>query len=229
MLTINQNKNLSLFKQNRFLNRRFLFALSLAIALHLFALIFFKIESFRIGDSLTLLPPMVIESVLIDNESSVKTEVDSRDRRYAFQPRKPELTLPEAPKINWHKSQQIVHPQVQKNPFLIPLPSTTSYSAPSQTIFSHQIAILGPLNTRPFTTSKKEQLVLVSNKMKQARALYDVRVENQSGKIFWFEQLEASGPLTSEMEDFLSSLHFSPMVDGISRGKVEIILSWEES
>jgi hypothetical protein len=219
------------------INRSFLYALAIAIGMHLFAVLIFHIHSILVSD--VILPPTLVEidtnGIFDENDPAVLAlaDPDGRLQRHVLAPMPslPQLPTVESPQI----ARELEYLQIShssENPFLS-IEEDWQYlieNSKSKTFKSIEIHLTGELaslkivnpehlNSNFFPISKSEV------------AIYHVKVERRSGKVFWFlaEQTPQAAALQEKAETILRSIIFEPdMLAFVSDGDIEITFNGPE-
>jgi hypothetical protein len=191
---VNRQNNYSVelrVRSSRF-NKTFLTALFFALTLHGSALLIFHIGPFKIV-STGFLPPAFVETDMVEKESQVKAQSEGEGKlsRFPFMPKTSSPELPSLPTLTLMSHLEPVKPvDFFNHPFL-----KTERYIQNEAFFAQderiskemplQVIVTGGLENRKFESDIKSNLQLMT---KSFRALFAVKVENESGRIFYFEK-----------------------------------------
>lgn len=219
-----QEITLTIRTQERRVNRTFLSALTIALALHAGALLLFQIYQFLPRD--TLLPPTTVEA-LFEEETFAQAGLEELMRKHFLQP------TPSMPSLSTFllPTQNCLELQVEKqtqDPFLALKEDWEALFHPQkdESMTTPVMQITGLLAERELLGSVTELLAKHLPPV-SGTYTYDVRMENQSGKIFWFSPVHPQDPqLEREMRKLLLALRFKPdPQECITSGQIEIIMA----
>lgn len=170
------------------INRTFVFALSLALGLHLSAALLFNVQHFiSFGDA--VLPPTIVEADpgYDEIDSSILAYLDrmNTQSRYSLEPKSSNLMIPSlSMETPARQMEHIKELSVIDNPFLIieeDWQHLITIETPS--IPSLQVNVSGTLAGKLLDDGSHTML---SYSDKPYRMVYDVRVEAKTGEIFWY-------------------------------------------
>lgn len=223
--------------KNKRLNKTFLYAFSIAVGMHLLAVLIFHIHSILVSD--VVLPPTLVEidanSLQEDTDPAILalTDPDGRLQRHVLAPTPstPQLPSVEAPQI----ARELEYLQVlrnSENPFRVieddwQFPTETPHAKTFEPISIHLTGELAKLkllnanmvNAMLFPIPKSEMVI------------YHVQIERKSGKIFWFlaEQLPTNKKLQEKAETILRSMEFEQdSLAFVTSGDIEILFNGPE-
>lgn len=222
--------HITLRKREKLFNRSLLQALSIAIALHLAGILFFPIAVAKMSGAFARLPPVSVAAELpITAENSVAVEVEEVSPRIIRTPpslslKAPPLPIPELPSLE-PLQKQISLPsfasieEAQRDPLLPLLDPVPHYTQPVT------IATSGPISASQLT----QEIILPAPIPKgRYRTVFQVEMEERTGRIFWFERKEADPhePANLYAEKILQNLKFQTLQNAfVSSGEVEIVIS----
>lgn len=234
--TLRREIAISLRQQERVFNQTFLIALGIAIVLHLLPFLLFHIKPFKISNHGTISLPTHVESDLntahpFDFDSWVFSQIETK-RKFSdlFAP---QISFPELPKMSVDLKEKIDKNQLftdieitHLDQLLLPITFLTTRD-------SIQIYISGPLAEKKALEIPYKQLKDLGFETKETccnsyRVIYDVRVQDESGEIIWFETKEriAEKKYQELADKILEEIRFSPKKNCcITSGQVEIVLS----
>lgn len=246
------------YHKQQWFSSNFLMALSIAVLIHGGAFIIFHINPFTLSQWGGVLPKTVVEADLAF--SSDQPEGDYRIfadpieeelfRRSIFQPLLSQLSMPTMtfPALE-RKMEYFKEPDIYSNAFIAYeedlMPSINMTSALKKDRQAFEINISGELADHQIIDNGLNELKELesfktlsasSNTMQcfqnnQCRAIFSVRVETGSGKIFWYQALEIPQDeiLRRVAENVLCGLLFEKGGDELFKtGEVEIVFSLNE-
>lgn len=223
---------LELRKREQFFNRTLLIALMVACFLHGGALLIFHIGPFKLVHN-GFLPPALVETDIIEEEQNVvvKIEGDSKLSRYPFAPKTLSLKLPSMPKLTMMRHLENVEDvNFLDNPFLKierDLQNEIFFTSemPKKTKGKVQITVTGQLADKNYKIS--EDLSALKSKS-SFHAVYAVRVENKTGRIFFAEPKETSAQNANVIDQILKEIRFEKELGGFqTSGDIEIVFNEE--
>lgn len=235
-------------RDSRF-NRTFLTAFGIALALHVIAGTLFQIRPFLLGSSEVILPPVAASADLTDpaeeNENIAIASVDKNDHlpRLITEPRYSKPAAPDiaAASINRHM-EYVMKKETSAN--------ANPFAAIEQDLHSPDLDYIeGILQFTPVTVRVSGQLADKSiegksiddelvdmtkpvpchaTSVNHVSTLYDVRVEDRTGRIFWFEPKQpVEDPAHKQAaENILQRLRFQ--TDNrtfVTSGEIEIVFT----
>lgn len=223
---------LELRKREVFFNPTLLMALLVACFLHGGALLIFHIGPFKLVNN-GFLPPAFVETDIVEQEQNVlaKIESDSKLSRYPFAPKISTPTLPSMPKLTMmHHLENVEEVNFLENPFLKSerdLQNEIFFTSeiPKKTKAPIQIILTGPLEGKNYKIS--EALSALKSKS-SFHAIYSVKIENKTGRIFFAESKETPGQYANVIEKILKEIHFEKELIGFqTSGDIEIVFNGE--
>lgn len=241
----NNEIHLQLKPKQRFFDQSLRLAFMIALALHLGAALLFHVRLFSNRQIETILPPTntlahFIKSSADENEAIVTSRIDTEGRLTAAQlippASNPELLSFESPKLI--KELQFKQFDLLYNPFI------EIEREVEENYFTHldlplftspvKIAVSGPLAEIPIAPLDKQfhdlfELQQYSpHQYSQKRAIYTVKVDTNSGQIFWYQLKENAieQSQTALAEKLLKNFHFLfSTQEVIVNGEIEIIFT----
>ena len=221
---------IELRKREGFFNPTLLMALMVAGFLHGAALLIFHIGPFKLVNS-GFLPPAFVETDIVEKEPNVlaKIEGDSKLSRYPFAPKTLSLMLPSMPKLTIMRHlESMEEVNFLDNPFLKierdlqnEIFFTSEIKRTVQTPV--QIILTGQLAGRNYKIS--EDLSALKSKP-SFHAIYAVKVENKTGRIFFAESKDSSLQYANVVEQILKEIRFEKELIGFqTSGDIEIVFN----
>lgn len=211
--------DITLRQRERIFTRPLLQALGIALGLHLAALILFPIALTRFSGSQQVHPPVSVAAIL-PSFSGVSTEIAEEEipSRYLSAPKSRMPPLPVA------SSLPLDMPELRASQDM-PLDFLNDF-LDHQPHFSEPLTvrISGPLALRQRVFTAPKPL----NTTHMGRVVFQVQLENRSGKIFWLERKEAHAneKVNQLAEKLIQELLFEPNQEAfVTEGEVEIIFS----
>ncbi len=225
-------------KQARFFNRTLIQALALAIGLHLLAFFLFHVSAFKVLGSHVHIPPVNVETdIFINSDPIVTAQIAQDETHYKFV-KEPRSSSPAIPSVIIHSplpAPVLTEKAVFRKPFeeiksadLYPIDFLT-FSSPNSVkepiqvyafgLLAHRISLENSLIDNALNDLKKVGHPL------SFRASFAVKVDDQTGSIFWYESKhqEKSQEMELLAEQVLKSIHFTPYADSfVSAGDLEI-------
>lgn len=216
-------------EKEKLFTRAFTIALAIALAFHLSLFVVFKIQPFNSGSSF-LFPPVQVESAL-PNSSHTTLQVYNHQDKEDF-----ELFLQDHPvfpkqqedlfRVQLEHSRPLTIPasfRVLEERF-IPIRSSPMMGKTQQ----FQFFISGPLAGRQLISKADlPSLPINGKKLSQAEAFYQVQIDPETGTLFWYEIIQATGrkEIDALFEQFLKTLRFSaePLLEHL-KGEVHFIM-----
>ena len=210
----------------------FVRALGLAFCLHLGGLILFHVQPFRISFSNTQYPPVQVKIEIALPDSAIYADLEVRDPRRSTlpEPAVPELSIPH---LSLNSPNHLdVFPAEKSFPstaitmddagFLV-AEWITFDPAPVQKTKAPQIKLLGVLTAR---SPILDTLPVPSLKTSPAeRLVYSVKIDDQTGSIFWYVNLVGDVHM-QEAEALLKSVRFEPLPEGfVTEGQIELYVA----
>ena len=223
---------LELRERESFFNRTFLKALLVAFFLHGGALLIFHIGPFKLVNS-GFLPPALVETDVAEGEQNVmaKIEGDSKLSRYPFAPKTLSLKLPSMPKMSMMRHLESVEEvNFLDNPFLKierDLQNEIYFTSEikQKSLSTVQIVLTGQLSEKKYRIS--EELSAFKSKS-SFHAIYSVKVENKTGRIFFAESKETPGQYANVIDQILKEIRFEKEFIGFqTSGDIEIVFNGE--
>lgn len=228
--------SITLRKRERLFNRALLQAFAFAAALHLVGLLLFHVSPFKITGNQGLIPPIVVDAdISLGPEAAVIAQIESEDTvpRAIREPKGSSFTFPDVPFTDPNVlplSTPGKRPS-DKNP-LVPLEKEILTDALLETKRNHapiELHISGPLAQAPLNTLSLGRPSI--HLQEPYRAMYDVRLDETTGSIFWLKPLHTpvNSALDQQAEQILRELRFAEGSPSISEsGMVEIYFYPEE-
>lgn len=218
-------------RRNRFATPLFLRSLAIALTVHLAGFLLFTIKPFTISHIQTIFPPVQVNIDYVSAAQGAFAELD-RDHSHAIaEPKYTEALFPLMPSIAFahKKAYPTTRPtnssfmQLQETFEVINLSPHPQY--PEAPIIVKATGGLIPL---PFEENLARLDLLQGKVPKQYLAIYDVKVEDRTGKIFWHQKKQSieKTKMAILAEKLLEKLTFAQNPSGfISTGQVEIVLN----
>jgi hypothetical protein len=237
---------ISLRDREKLFNPNFRNAFLIALALHLFGIVFFNIVPLKIAEG-KILPPSAVEAELASTESPeslilAQIEGEKRDPRYQLAPKGSSPELPALAKFSFlHKMEYMKQNSLEHNPFAqIEKELQESYFTtqvlpadytPVEIFFSgtegNRVTFSLPAEFASFFSKRDNSRQALT----RHRALYEIRIQNTSGEVFWIEKREETpiAALNQLSEKILHALKFANLSQAlITKGLVEIIFTFNE-
>lgn len=214
----------------------FLTALAVAASLHLAFFLIFRIDKGRQNYPNLILPPVTVHAAPHPLEpsnqySTTEYEAETLARKNSFEPLPSPITIPP---IALRGPASFIPAEIPINDLSLFNVLETEYLLTEQfpiTVLVPmprlRLHISGPLKEIAYETQKlpvfEETLALPLDQIKESRYLFDVIVENLSGKIIWYEK---RGEVPQEVEALLLALDFKSSEQGFfTRGEIEITVT----
>ncbi len=209
MLSIDQDKDFGLIVKPKesMWNGTLLLSLAIALMLHGFGLVLFRIQPTLCRQCEVALTPI---SVAMDpspsRDADVKADADHETLAFAKRPQRPDVP-PSPPVIGmWAPTILTLSSWPKDNVSITPPKTGRPVSA--------QLKLAGLLAKRKIADGPKE----VNRTYQTGQCRYQLTVDNRKGRVFWIE------PLDSISEDLLS-LQFEPVEGEIfTKGDIEVTL-----
>ncbi|MFQ5728922.1 MAG: hypothetical protein ACE5GN_00990 [Waddliaceae bacterium] len=220
----------------------FLRALALAIGLHLSGFVIFQVSPFKIGHLETTFPPIQVNIDIgapLDGTVLARLEGEGTTSVAMAEPKPSTPSIPLVPELTMQRD--LAYPKEQathKYPFQ-QMEAGLSYinlldlSPPSPKSADRiDIQVYGDLAHKEILKTGWDDKDVLANYTKgSCLATYDVKVEDRTGKVFWYEQQQ--GPDKKKRnalaENILNRLQFAKDPSGcISLGRVEITFTMME-
>lgn len=222
--------NITLREQDRFLTKSLLKALGIAAAIHLFGLLLFQVNLFKIIGSQTQLPSVPVDFAFPSFEQgNVQSQVAKEELYLPIrEPNKLKMNLPElhepAPFSLPSAVEFTIPPFHFKDTDLYPADIFGESSELSPRLSS--ITVSGPLTENKIIDDGLKGLAIEENP-EPFRLFYDVQVDNRSGQIFWFESKDRIESRRQRIaEKILKNIRFAPNLNSfVTKGGIEIILA----
>jgi hypothetical protein len=212
---VNRHDNYSVELRSRptRFDKNFLKALMFALFLHGSALIIFHIGPFKFKAS-GYIPPAFVEADMSEKESQVNAQNEGEGKLLRF-PFMPKLSQPELAKIPKLTESSNIEPlkvvDYLSHPFL-KIERELQYDAyflhANETLKTNglQVSTSGLLRDIDYEANLKSYEKFMS---KSFKAIYAVKVENQSGKIFYYERENLEGQVDAPvLENLLKNIRF---------------------
>jgi hypothetical protein len=224
-LTKKLELSVTLRKREPFFNREMVQAMALGIALHLFFFFLFPIATLKFHGSQLFLPPVSVAADIPSSSGAVTIEMNQEEMAAShLEPPSlwtlsiPEVDLTIFPKIASYSGDVSFEQQHLNYPLLSLLDSLPKPVTP------FQIHVSGPLSDVSFFLNYHVPPIPEG----LFKASFLVRMENQTGKIFWYEyreepQNEAMRQLAQEVLNHLQFVKNKNLF--VTDGEVEIIFS----
>lgn len=224
-------------KRPRLFDRPLLFALAIALVIHIISILIFSIAPLKFNFPDHLPTPIAVEADAFpsknnNQEYSAYTELEQRKlaKRSLIEPAKTEMTLPKL-------RQQPIDPPLDildtitledhfdmQSQLLIDHHSLISFSVPKISV-----DIFGPLANRTilFTGAAEKDPLLqaTADTLVQERLTFEVAMDPQEGQIVWFMAQENHAPkkIIEKAESILKNMRFKKTNSGgMTHGLVEI-------
>lgn len=229
---IDHQISVSLRSHQGMFNLPFLKALSIAILLHFLGLVVFKIQPFAIREARNLFPPVQVNTDLGVLPFGVTANIENESSNVSF-PQEPLHSMPLKPKhhsssIKEHKT--IGYPSVQF--FTDKIFASIENGIVNDTYFRGRaweqnpvkvplVRVSGEIAERVIPNSSLERM----EKSEDLAVIFDVKVDNHTGKIAWYEPKGRDYPeeVISKAVKILKELRFTQIEGGfLSDGIVEI-------
>lgn len=228
---------LSIRENTRMLTPTFLQALSVAFALHAFAFILFHVQPFRINQTNTQFPPVQVNIEIALPESAIFAELEEKKTHQVAIP-EPEWPQPLIPYLSLQSPNQLevfsIHEEIAKDPFRLDFHDQLISSwikmdpgTPSQRKVPF-LDIRGPLANRSVVAGTIPEAALPSKRSKTVRLLYTVKVDDETGRIFWFqtESDTISIKVEEKVAEILETIKFEPIASGfVTQGEIELYVA----
>lgn len=228
---------LSIRENTRMLTPTFLQALSVAFALHAFALILFHVQPFRINQTNTQFPPVQVNIEIAQPESAIFAELEEKKTHQTAIP-EPEGPQPLIPYLSLKSPNQMevftAYEEMPTDPFRLDFHDQLIGSwirmddfPPSQRMVPF-INIRGPLADRPIVAGTIPKAALPPKRTQTIRLLYTVKVDDETGRIFWFhpEAETLSARAEETVAEILETIKFEPAASGfVTQGEIELYVA----
>ncbi len=228
----------SIREKGKMFTPSFIRALVIAVSLHASGFLFFNIQPYRILQTQTQFPPVQVNIEMAVPDSSIYAEL-KRENKQQIALNEPSWAEPLIPLQSLSsKGRFLALPKTDyfpDYPFVksrekVFFPDWIALSPPSPVIRSTPaINITGPLSDRLILSNLFQKAVdLPSRKIRAVSARYLVKVDDQTGKIFWFhlEGAEMKEKTARKFESILTDLQFEPLSSSfLSHGEIEICLA----
>lgn len=222
----------------------FVTALIVATSLHLAFFLLFRVSTGQTNYPHLLLPPVTVQAVpntmdSANNYALTEYELNSIAKRIAYEPRPSPITIPP---IAQHQQSTLLPSTLSladdeifaslETEYLLTEQLNISFAFPSPRTHIH---ISGPLGERPLKMHDipqlKETIILPLSHIEQHKYSYDVIVDNDSGKIIWFQPNDLYGHHhVNETEQLLLALNFEKSTKtSTTKGHIEITTTSERS
>lgn len=227
-------------KRDIFFNEALLKALSIAFILHSTAFLIFHIGPFKLVNN-GILPPSIVEIDVIDTDFQVTANIQDK-RKLSRIPFAPKVSLPTIPSISKlgliDYIDTIENFESKDNLFLkleTDLKNDLFFLSDElrPKAVTTQILLSGNLSNRKFedpTTLIEKQFkdIALTNPL---RVIYNVKVENKTGRIFFAElEMPLSHPYVSPVGEILKEFRFEQISSGfMTSGQIEFVLNGEKS
>lgn len=220
-------------KQSKIFNSLFLKAFLFACLLHLTAALIFHIGPFLIVSKGNLLPAFV-DIEFAANEKNVLAQIEPDKKKMRFSS-PPKITQPNLPPLStpmmMHDLEALQEFKLLNHPFLKlenELQAENFFAKQNQkpkVPLTLQMSVTGPLSKiEPESLqalTKNESLLSLLKPLGSLHAVYSVRVENKTGRIFFLESISDKEP--HELSKFLKELTFKPQDTGfVTTGEITL-------
>lgn len=223
--------NITMRQREHFLNRAFFKALGIALGLHLLAVVLFHIQPFVISGSGIVFPPVLVDSDLnLVQEGTVLAQIDTDEAfpRHIKEPKGLRFAFPEYPEVDLKQYQIQYDPHSNPHVFA---PFEDSAQILYTRLLDHRpregekvkVEISGSLINLKLEDDGIDQAEF--GKTRTGRGRYQVRVEHRTGKIFWYDPIEAIGHEETDAlaEKILRGMRFaSDEFYFVTGGEIEI-------
>ena len=230
MLQLERNRNqrvdIALKGKSKTLNRVLLQAFGIALILHLCAGILFQVRHlFRFDEQ--ILPPVIVQADLSPPPAAtmMTSEISNGQRRVSFHPvfSDPELPAPQSLDFIFASEEKL------KNKILrdLLMELEENWYGPVQAVsadpvLSSGIEVAGPIASIPLLNLEEGIGFCVSAEEGMVR--YNVRLENRTGRIFWYDPVQSPLPLAlqQQAQKILEHLRFQPSEGFVSAGEITL-------
>lgn len=209
-------------KRESLWSRSFICALSIALGLHIFAILIFQIHAyFNPNDS--ILPPIIVQADIGNFlTEEIIASLEEQEIQYSFLI-PAEASLPQFPSLSTSQSESPL--EYLKEESLLHNSFTSIeedwqylFDSPNQRTPHIKINISGDLAE---TTLIEDGIKNIKWNGKSQRVVYAVQVEGKTGRIFWQMEKEGTHNLA---EQILSEIRFSQNNDSfVQTGQIEIL------
>jgi|GEM_PF-3171348 len=225
--------SIELRKREGFFNRTFLTSLLFAFLLHATALLIFHIGPFKILNNTQLLPAFV-ETDMIEPDQQIVAKIDGERKllRFPFAPRVSAPKLPSMPKHTVMRYlENIQEVNFLDNPFLkVERDLQKEIFFASKEVKSDKNSI--EIVPRGQLEGKKFEILDGLQELKQMpimhHAIYSVKVENKTGRIFFVEPIyhSANDQYVNVIDKLLRRIRFEKDSKGfVTSGDIEIVFN----
>lgn len=234
MLKLQKNRNreinVTLRNRERFWTRTFIYALSIALGLHLFAVLIFQIHSYFHTDE-NIFPPIVVQADMFsESDNGILANVEDLDTQYNFL-KAPIASSPQLPYLSIFPSSSEVEYvkefNLNDNPF-------ANLEADWEHLFSKnsltpktsiKVKVSGALAEFPVLDDGVSQVLPKMKLGGSHKISYAVQVEGKTGRIFW-QMMTGQGEKHTVMvlaEQILANMRFdqNPFLF-VQTGEIEI-------
>jgi len=224
--------SIELRKREGFFNRTFLIALLFAFFLHASAILIFHIGPFKILNN-TFIPPAFVETDMLETDQHVIAKIDGERKllRFPFAPRTSSPELPPMPKLTMMRHlENIQEVNFLDNPFL-----KAERDLQNEIFFASdaakkdkppfQIILTGQLEGKKYELLDSFKALKPS---KSYHAIYSVKVENKTGRIFFIEPKHqlSSDQYINVIEKLIRDMRFEKDTHGFQvSGDIEIVFN----
>lgn len=228
---------ISIRENTRLLTPTFLQALAVAFSLHVFAVILFHVQPFRINQANTQFPPVQVNIEIALPESAIFAELKDANSHQIAVP-EPDWPKPSIPYLSLNSPN---HLEIFTSGEIMPMdPFHLDFHeqligswikmdpAPIAQRKVPLLEIRGPLASRPVVAGTLPELSTPKKNGKSIRLVYSVKVDDESGHVFWY--FPKTHPLDKKVEDdavaILEALKFEPVSEGfVTQGEIELVLA----
>jgi len=223
-LSHNRVINISLRDKEKVISRTFLQALAVAIGFHFIGFVLFHVQPFKADRTESLFPPVEVNTSVGEEGTHAEVGEGKQLRRYHLEPELSKPTFPLFPQAPLKREiHSVNHPGVNVHPFqeleevsLFPV----LFDLPEIRHPPLSVIVSGPLAEK-----KLEEVPELKHVPEAMLAHYHVQIDDQTGRIFWYEILEdtKSSDIT---ESILEKLRFEQDPKGfVTDGFVDIVLT----
>lgn len=214
--------HVSLRGKEKFFNSTLVQALSIATGLHLFGLLLFHVTPYFIDSETVIFSPIMVNT---DISAPMSALADTTpDRKHSRHLRPPKYATLELPRIA-----ETVPERFESNMWV----PTQSYQrnrewtidpfVEEERVAAWEMDLSGPLAELELKEKPSDQEGQLVAQSERKRLLYDVKVENRTGRIFWYQLLDPVGE-KRDHSDWITALQFVPKEGAqITSGRVEIL------
>lgn len=224
--------------RDRFLNRPFIAALAMALALHFVPFMLIKIAGIRLDFPDLLLPPIVVDADpkgIEEQNSAAEVIENTSAKRDQLEPVPLAIEVPSFERIiSLPTFSERLEVPPQDNHFWEAeskaLLALSEMLAPEIALAKARIVLSGPLGERKLLKALFDSGTIrgPSSQIEEKRLLYEVLVEGKSGQVVWFSRIQElpRQDLNRKGEEILKSLIFEASAEElVIPGFIEIIFA----